>query len=186
MCLLKQMVHLPLHLSAIRCNYLSQHGQLQRLKSIPQCRSARAGVVWSTALFSSLLFVLIWSGQSALHLVSQYALLIQVVTTWLVCMSSCFCLLCTENPFYSYFFFFFFLFFFFFCTQQTTCQLMSMSEIGFYKRNSVLWFSNTATQTLLVHIFLRLLKGHSACSAYSVINMKKARLYLLLMFISSG
>lgn len=77
-------------------------------------------------------------------------------------------------------------FFFFFCTQQTTCQLMSMSEIGFYKRNSPLWFSNTATQTLLVHIFLRLLKGHSACSAYSVINMKKARLYLLLMFISSG
>ena len=92
-----------------------------------------------------------------------------------------------RNPFYSYFFFLFFSFlFFFFCTQQTTCQLMSMSEIGFYKRNSVLWFSNTATQTLLVHIFLRLLKGHSACSAYSVINMKKARLYLLLMFISSG
>lgn len=83
-----------------------------------------------------------------------------------------------RNPFYSDFFFF--------CTQQTTCQLMSMSEIGFYKRNSPLWFSNTATQTLLVHIFLRLLKDHSACSAYSVINMKKARLYLLLMFISSG
>lgn len=34
----ESLVHLPLHLSAIRCNYLSQQGQLQRHKSIPQCR----------------------------------------------------------------------------------------------------------------------------------------------------
>ena len=104
---------------------------------------------------------------------------------WCACHHAFVCFV--QKSFLFIFFFLFFSFlFFFFCTQQTTCQLMSMSEIGFYKRNSVLWFSNTATQTLLVHIFLRLLKGHSACSAYSVINMKKARLYLLLMFISSG
>lgn len=51
-CLFKQMVHLPLHLSAIRCNYLSQQGQLQRVKSIPQCRSS-----WDC--FQHIIFVLV-------------------------------------------------------------------------------------------------------------------------------
>lgn len=54
-----------------------------------------------------------------------------------------------------------------------------------YVWNILLWF-NAATQTLLVYFFLCLLKGHSACSAYFMINMKKKqadRLYLLLMFI---
>lgn len=39
LCLLKPTDHFPLHLSAIRCNYLNQQGDLQRVTSIPRCRS---------------------------------------------------------------------------------------------------------------------------------------------------
>lgn len=45
-----------------------------------------------------------------------------------------------------------------------------------------------AFEAVLVLVFAQAVKGLSACFAYSVINMKKARLTvcLLLIFISSG
>lgn len=73
----KEMLHLPLHLSAISCNYLSQQGQLQRLRS--SCRADQPGIVAAHCFLPCCLFSF---DLCSLHLVlfSQYALLIQVVT----------------------------------------------------------------------------------------------------------
>lgn len=121
-CLFKQMVHLPLHLSAIRCNYLSQQGQFQRIKSTLRCCSGRDCFQHNIIfLVCSLLIRTVCTSSC-----SQYALLIQVVTTWLVCMLFCFCLHYTEI-----------LLFIIFLTQQKTCQLMSkfeLSNLGFHKK----------------------------------------------------
>lgn len=169
-CLFKQMVHLPLHLSAIRCNYLSQQGQLQRVKSIPQCRSGldcfQHNIIFLLVVCSHLIrrvctsscFAVCFAYSGCHHMARVHVISLLFALRW--------------NPFLR-------------ILPHTTDALpadVCVWNSG-TKKDPVLWFSNTATRTLLVPIFRRPLKGRSACSAYSVISMKKARLYLLLMFI---
>lgn len=112
--LLKLMVHLLLHLSAIRCHYFSQQGQLQMVKSISLCHLGSDYFQQKTPNVVA----------SCPHLITTVILFHSMICLFRLsphgqcAMLSCFRLLSTEI-----------LSFIFFWTQHMTCQLMSMYQI---------------------------------------------------------
>lgn len=122
----------------------------------PSCSAARAGTDLSTSLCPCCLFSF---EQGSLHFIWFRSLL------YLFIVVACYLAVATHKA-----------------EPYNQCLHLKWSLLAFTRKCSALfqWHSNTNRAGLRLSTPI---KGRSACSAYSVINMKKARLYLLLMFI---
>lgn len=140
----KEMLHLLLHLSAISCNYLSQQGQLQRLRS--SCRADQPGIVAAHCFLPCCLFSF---DLCSLRLVlfSQYALLIQVVT-------ACHAHSCKQN--------------------RWPATFSKCSSLGYHRKGVCVCMFLHVRMNKRPAAFLTYEKGNTAHFVYLVITIKEA------------